>query len=94
MDWAFDMPQKTKYLSSKEKRQILNRYNDKKGEEEDHLHQRPILVVFLGMCSDETEMYAQNTVMDARDKGYHPVLVQYRGASGVEFTSPMTYGCG
>ena len=28
MDWAFDMPQKTKYLTAKEKRQILNRYND------------------------------------------------------------------
>lgn len=46
------------------------------------------------MCSDETEIYAQNTAREAKANGYQPVLIQYRGSSGVELTSPMTYGCG
>mmetsp|Transcript_17731 Transcript_17731/g.30013 ORF Transcript_17731/g.30013 Transcript_17731/m.30013 type:complete len:340 (+) Transcript_17731:555-1574(+) len=46
------------------------------------------------MCSDETEIYAQNTVRRAWKMGYQPVLVQYRGASGIELSSPKTYGCG
>jgi hypothetical protein len=57
MDWAFDMPQKTKYLTAEEKRKILNRYNDQNRDSK-MLELRPILVVFLGMCSDETEIYA------------------------------------
>lgn len=55
---------------------------------------RPILVCFLGMCSDETEIYIQNFTRRAFDMGYQPVLVQFRGASGVKLTSPLTYGCG
>jgi predicted alpha/beta-fold hydrolase len=46
------------------------------------------------MCSDETEIYCQNTVKMAAKAGYQPVLIQYRGSSGIELTSPMTYGCG
>jgi hypothetical protein len=36
---------------------------------------KPILVIILGMLSDETEMYAQNTVREAWAKGYLPVIV-------------------
>lgn len=31
---------------------------------------------------------------DAWELGYHPVVIQYRGVSGIELTSPVTYGCG
>lgn len=31
---------------------------------------------------------------DAWEIGYHPVVIQYRGVSGIELTSPVTYGCG
>ena len=27
-------------------------------------------------------------------QGYHPVLLQYRGQSGIQMTSPLLYGCG
>lgn len=57
-------------------------------------NKRPIIVVFLGMCSDETEIYIQNFTRHAYSEGYQPVLVQFRGASGVKLTSPKTYGCG
>lgn len=46
------------------------------------------------MCSDETELYIQNFSRRAFEQGYQPVLVQFRGASGVKLTSPKTYGCG
>lgn len=46
------------------------------------------------MCSDETEIYIQNFTRLAFNQGYQPVLVQFRGASGVKLTSPQTYGCG
>ena len=51
-------------------------------------------MIFLGMCSDETEIYIQNFTRRAFNLGYQPVLVQFRGASGVKLTSPKTGGCG
>ena len=55
MDWAFEMPLKTKYFSKYEKEKI----EAKKGFFNEV--SRPILVIFPGMCSDETEIYIQNT---------------------------------
>lgn len=46
------------------------------------------------MGSDETELYIQNISRVAYESGYHPVLVQFRGSSGVKLTSPMTYSSG
>ena len=88
MDWAFEMPLKTKYISSYEMEKIETKIG--------FLQEvtRPILVIFPGMCSDETEIYIQNTVRQAWKRGYQPLLIQYRGQSGIELTSPLTYGCG
>lgn len=61
---------------------------------EEKLNTRPILLIFLGMCSSELEIYIQNTVREGWKQGYHPVLLQYRGQSGIEMTSPLLYGCG
>lgn len=36
---------------------------------------KPILVIFPGMCSDETEIYVQNATRDAWKLGYQPVLI-------------------
>ena len=55
MDWAFEMPLKTKYFSKYEKEKI----EAKKGFFNEV--SRPILVIFPGMCSDETEIYIHNT---------------------------------
>ena len=68
-----------------------NEKNDKKLEMK---KSRPILVMYPGMCSDETEIYVQNAVREAWQRGYQPVLIQYRGASGIEFSSPVTIGSG
>lgn len=42
---------------------------------EEKLNTRPILLIFLGMCSKETEIYVQNTVRAGWKNGYHPVLL-------------------
>ena len=66
MDWAFEMPQKTKYMSNQKKVDIIknlfeNEAKDpgekikKLSDDEDSI--RPMLVIFLGICSDETEIY-------------------------------------
>ena len=67
MDWAFEMPQKTKYMSQIKKVEIIqnlfeNENRDftaqisyKKVSEEDKI--RPMLIILLGICSDETEIY-------------------------------------
>jgi len=101
MDWAFEMPQKVKHMPETQKKKLINRLqtneNGYVGEElDDELKNKvkPILVIFLGMCSDETEIYAQNIVRDAANQGYLCVIIQQRGASGIELTSPMTYGIG
>ena len=57
--------------------------------EEEKLNTRPILLIFLGMCSTENEIYVQTTVREGWKRGYHPVLLQYRGSSGLEMTSPL-----
>ena len=64
MDWAFEMPLKTKYISSYEMEKIETKIG--------FLQEvtRPILVIFPGMCSDETEIYIQNTVRQAWKRGY------------------------
>lgn len=101
MDWAFEMPQKVKHMPEAQKKKLINRLQTNEngfvGEElDDELKNKvkPILVIFLGMCSDETEIYAQNIVRDAANQGYLCVIIQQRGASGIELTSPMTYGIG
>ena len=89
MDWAQEMPQKTKYMTYQYKKMVRDG-----GEAERKNEVRPILVIFPGMCSDETEIYIQNTVREGWKLGYHPVVLQYRGQSGIELTSPLLYGCG
>lgn len=39
------------------------------------LELRPLLVIFLGMCSERSFIYVQNTVQEAWDKGYQPIVV-------------------
>lgn len=66
MDWAFEMPQKTKYMSQLKKVEIIQTlfeneskhprdFTAKMVSEDDKI--RPMLVIFLGICSDETEIY-------------------------------------
>jgi len=43
--------------------------------DDEKLNTRPILLIMLGMCSTESEMYIQNTVREAWNRGYHPVLL-------------------
>ena len=71
-----------------------NKSQDDNWSKVEKLNTRPILLIMLGMCSCENEIYIQNTVKEAWSKGYHPVLMQYRGQSGIEMTSPLLYGCG
>jgi len=99
MDWGFEMPQRTKYLTKNQKSKMLKKMrklnkNKKTQDDEKDLNTRPILLIILGMCSKETGMYVQNTCREGWARGYHPVLLQYRGMSGIKFTSPLLYGCG
>lgn len=56
---------------------------------------RPILVLYPGIGSNETELYVQNAIRYAYETGgYQPVLVQYRGESGFKFANEKTIGCG
>ena len=96
MDWAFEMPQKTKYMSEQDKSSIIRTLFENQQSDQISITAttKPILVIFPGIGSNETEIYIQNAVRQAYDRGYQPVVIQYRGASGMQLTSPMTYGCG
>lgn len=106
LDWAFCMPQKTKYMTNIQREKLAKDRKERANQQDSDQstasrikesileNNRPILVCFLGMCSDENEIYIQNFSRRAFNLGYQPVLIQFRGASGVKLTSPKTYGCG
>ncbi|CDW88437.1 ymr210w-like protein [Stylonychia lemnae] len=52
---------------------------------------RPIVVVVPGLTSNNNEIYMLNLLIEAKKKGFQGVVVNYRGASEMELSSPQLY---
>ena len=109
LDWAYHMPKKVSERSEGARRvrlrDVLSRRWRKKSTPQksasaDPLStefaqsHRPILIIYPGIGSNETELYIQNAIRHAYRQGYLPVLVQHRGESGLKIASERTIGCG
>lgn len=46
----------------------------------------PIVAVVPGLTSDNDEIYVLNLLLEAKARGLQGVVINYRGASGVELT--------
>ncbi len=44
-----------------------------------------------GLGSNSNDIYIVNLVNEGYKRGYLPVVINYRGASGVNLTSPIFY---
>eukprot|EP00347_Sterkiella_histriomuscorum_P023246 403335394 len=55
------------------------------------LTKKPIVAIVPGLTSDNDEIYVTNLLIEAKMRGYEPVVVNYRGASGMSLTSPKLY---
>jgi uncharacterized protein len=47
---------------------------------------QPIVAIMPGLSSDSDEIYIINIVLEAKKAGFRPVVINYRGASGVPLT--------
>jgi abhydrolase domain-containing protein 1/3 len=52
---------------------------------------KPIVAVMPGLSSNSDEIYVLNLCMRGKEKGYKVVVINYRGSSNVELSSPMLY---
>ncbi|TNV77721.1 hypothetical protein FGO68_gene4644 [Halteria grandinella] len=56
--------------------------------------QRPIVAIMPGLASDSNDIYIVNLVREGQRNGYHPIVINYRAASGVPLTNEVWYSQG
>ncbi|CDW89740.1 embryogenesis-associated protein emb8-like [Stylonychia lemnae] len=57
----------------------------------DVYNNKPILAIMPGLTSDNDEIYVLNMLIEAKLRGYQGVVINHRGSSGLDLTSPRIY---